>query len=99
MGRSPWYTYEDLGVTAITVEDFYKKEFFIKVTEAVLKKYDVNISTETLPTDGRIDFIKSSLNKDQRGLLIQKSKEKNMELNKLIKEMVDEIKSQCYRVF
>lgn len=94
-----WYTYADLDSTAITIEDFYRKEFFVKATVAVLKKYDIDADIEELPEDNRINFIRKYLNEKQKDLLVEKSEERDIELNKLVKEMVNEIKSRCIDSF
>lgn len=90
-----WYTYKDLESTAITVEDFYKKEFFIKTVNIVLKKYGMNNINIEMPGDDRIEVIKKFFHKEQEQFLTQKAKEKTINLSKLITEIVNKIKSQC----
>ena len=90
-----WYTYKDLGSSAITIEDFYKKDFFLTVVKKVLKNNNINNpEVENLPEDDRIAFITKFLKKIN---LKNNSNEnlKKADMNNLVKKVVCEIKEQC----
>ena len=59
-----WYTYKDLGSNAITIEDFYNRDFFLKIVKGILANNNIgDIDIEQLPEDNRIESTKKCLTK------------------------------------
>ena len=87
-----WYTYEDLGSQSISVEDFYNKEFFLKIVRGVLQEHNIeDAEDELFQEDNRIKLIKDFLGK---------KKGENKEINKVaVKKITDDIKEKCIQEF
>ena len=89
--RSPsyWYTYKDLDSEAVTLEDFYVKDFFQQVAQEVFQKHKfLCLPDDWFQENDRIDSIKNFLHK-------KKEVEKEID----IKIIVDEIKECCIEKF
>ena len=87
-----WYTYEDLGSQSISIEDFYKVDFFQKIVIEVLQENDIDgTEDELFQEDDRIKSINNFLKRKQRD---------NNEIdNATIKKMIDAIKKKCIQKF
>ena len=54
-----WYTYKDLDSDAITIEDFYIKDFFVKICKEIFEKNSIDTTDiEKLPEIDRMNYIK-----------------------------------------
>ncbi len=78
-----WFTYEDLGCDAITIEDFYKSEFFSRIVQEVFEEYTIPLSGN-IPYTDRMKFIQDSIPN-------QKKKE--------TKDIQNAIKTKCREKF
>ncbi len=90
-----WYTYTDLGSKAVTIEDFYNKEFFLQVVKDVLNNNNISeLNVEDMPEDNRIEFITKLLKKPDLKNNTSKNLKKE-DINNLLRKVVSEIKIQC----
>ena len=84
-----WYTYEDLGSAAITIEDFYDKAFFMGIVKKILKRDGIEMPDSVLSEDN--DRMKSI-----KRFLEQEAKEKNVvDAAGMVKRINREIKLEC----
>ena len=84
-----WYTYEDLGSAAITIEDFYDKAFFMGIVKKILKRDGIEMPDSVLSEDN--DRMKSI-----KRFLEQEAKAKNVaDAAGMVKRMNREIKLEC----
>ena len=96
-----WYTYEDLGSMAITVEDFYQKTFFMNIVQEILTKYEIEVETSVLSEEilsednDRMESIKRFLFKEHNDFLQEKAKENNIKAADMVKQINDDIKREC----
>ena len=92
-----WYTYEDLGSDAITIEDFYNKDFFMNIVRNILKEYQIEVPESVLPEENnRMESIKRILLKDHKGLLEEKAKANDLkDAAGMVKQINSEIKMEC----
>ena len=82
-----WFTYKDLDISAITIEDFYKKDFLLKHVKDVFKQHQIDFDKNIeLPEDDRIESIKK---------VIHKKGQKKDEVEKIKKD----IKNRCLNGF
>ncbi len=77
-----WYTYKELESDAITIEDFYKHNFFDGIVKEILNKNGINTEGLKLVETNRIEFTKDYL---------VKNKVNGEESKKIIKK----IKTEC----
>ena len=91
-GPEYWYTYEDLDSKTISIEDFYRKEFFLKIVIEVLQENNIHSTQDELfQEDDRVKFINNFLKSKEGG---------NEEINdERIKKIIDDIKSKCIQKF
>ena len=94
-----WFTYKDLGISAITIEDFYKKDFLLKNVKDVFKQHQIDFDENIeLPEDDRIENIKKiihkkrqkkdgveKIKKDIKDRCLSDFKEKDLNQEKIIK--------------
>ena len=69
-----WFTYKDLGIKAITIEDFYNKDFLSKITKQVFKRYKIDGNIE-LTEDNRLEKIKNILKNNNTSQIIREVKD------------------------
>ena len=87
------YTYEDLNCEAISIEDFYRKEFYsLKIAIEVLQENNIHSTQDELfQENDRVKFIKDFL-KTTEG--------ENEEINdETIKNIINDIKRKCIQNF
>lgn len=79
-----WYTYQDLGSDGITIEDFYKQDFFNDIVKVVLLQHKIIIQDADITVVNRIKFVKDFLIKNDTE-------------QKLVNEITKEIKLNCIK--
>ena len=80
---SYWYTYKDLNSDSVTIEDFYKQEFFSNIVTKILTKNDISI--DGLELEGnRIKSIKDHFARNEVG-------------GPNSKLIINEIKNECIK--
>lgn len=97
-GNPPyWYTYEDLGSDAITVEDFYQKPFFKSIAQAILGQYGFQVESSVLSqANNRIECIRSWLNEQPKEILEERAEANDLEnAAHMIKKIIGDIKIEC----
>ena len=92
-----WYTYEDLGSKAITVEDFYQKAFFKGIVQEILGKYGFQAEPSVLSEENnRIEAIRSWLLKKPKAFLDERAKTNDLEnAAHMVKNIIRDIKIGC----
>ena len=89
MGDPPyWYTYKDLDSEAVTLEDFYEKDFFQSAAQTVLTEYKISYPADDwFSENDRMASIKGFLHSKKR------------ESEEGIKTIVAKIKERCIGKF
>ncbi len=89
-----WYTYEDLGSEAITVEDFYQKPFFKSIAQEILGQYGFQVESSVLSQkNNRIEGIRSWLNQHPKEVLEERATAYDLEnAAHMVKEIIGNIK-------
>ena len=92
-----WYIYKDFDSDAITIEDFYNKDFFMKIVQNILKKYQIEMLESVLSEENdRMGSIKRFLLKEHKGLLEEKAKANGLkDVAGMVKQINVEIKIEC----
>ena len=97
-----WYTYEDLGSKAITVEDFYQKTFFVGIVKKMLTKYKIEVEPSVLSDkilsedNDRMEAIKGFLFKEHKDFLREQAITNNRkDADGMVKQITDDIKREC----
>ena len=81
-----WYTYSDLDSQSVTIEDFYKKEFFLEIVNEVLQKNNITVADDELfQEDDRINTIKRILGEKKIGT----KKINTVTINKIVVDIKD----------
>ncbi len=97
-GNPPyWYTYEDLGSEAITVEDFYQKPFFKNIAQEILGQYGFQVESSVLSeANNRIECIRSWLNEQPTEVLEERAKANDLaNAAHMVKKIIGDIKIEC----
>ena len=92
-----WYTYENLGSEAITVEDFYQKAFFKSIAQEILGQYGFQVEPLVLSKENnRIEFLRSWLNGKPKEVLEERAKANDLENTaQMVKKIIGDIKIEC----
>ncbi len=78
-----WYTYSDLNSEEITIEDFYKQDYFFNIVEKILSENNISIDGLDLQTN-RIKSIKDHFARNNVGSENSKS-------------IIKDIKNECIK--
>ena len=94
---SYWYTYEDLGSEAITVEDFYQKPFFKSIAQEILGQHGFQVESSVLSeANNRIGCIRSWLNEQPKEVLEERAKANDLEnAAHMVRKIIGDIKIKC----
>ena len=100
-GNPPyWYTYEDLGSEAVTVEDFYQKDFLKCIAKEIFEQYGFQMEPPILLEDNkRIEAIKSWLLGKPKEILAERAQTNELEsTDQMVKKIIADIKIECAKV-
>lgn len=99
-----WYTYEDLGSDAITLEDFYEDSFLMHIVQEILKKNEIEVEESVLSREvlakenDRLSSLKGFLFKKLNDFPQEKLGANKVKAADMIKQMICDIKIECAKV-
>ena len=99
-----WYTYEDLGSDAITLEDFYEDSFLMHIVQEILEKNEIEVEESVLSREvlakenDRLSSLKGFLFKKLNDFPQEKLEANKVKAADMVKQIICDIKIECANV-